>query len=101
MASLRCRLERVMIMLIVPDEHLLMVLLGDGHHARLALVQTGSGARPIRACRGDLVLGEGERAHLQLATAAESLDEREILGYTARIERRTIIGINTGVNWMG
>lgn len=64
-----------MIVLVALDEHLLVVGLAHRHHARLALEQAGARARPVGARLCHLVLGERERAHLQLSAVPEALGE--------------------------
>lgn len=84
---IRIRLKWIVIVFVVLDEHLLVVVFVHGDDASLALVQTGPGARPVRARHCDLVLRERVGAHLEFAAAAKALDEREVVGWAKEANR--------------
>lgn len=64
-----------MVVLGVLHNQVLLAVLVGGHDAGFALVEAGTGARPIHLVARDFVFGEGEFADFEFPRAPESGDE--------------------------
>lgn len=71
-------LKRFVVVLVVLDDQMLVAVLVGGDDAGLALVEAGTGARPVHFVARNFVFGVGEVADFELAGAPESRDEPHV-----------------------